>query len=395
MIVSAIPRSTLVFSGTTSEYFKIWIFNVCLTLVTLGIYSPWAKVRRLRYFHGNTALGEHGFAYAADPVRILKGRIIAVTALLLYVATTYFAPHVALGILSFGILLTPAIIVVAARFNLRNTTYRNVRFDLRARIMDAYRMFIIPLFVLVAGAWSLYFLTENSHFVEQIQAAGGDEFHREELFTTYLFVLLGPLLPYLDYLRVRFLANHIFWGNLPFRFEGGASRFYEIYIVAGVIAFALLLVTVFGGGALFVLLSGVMRAVNAAEPPATGPDPQDMLLLALMGGMVGYGCLIFSAGYLRARRSNLILSATHIEGRLLRSDLGAWKMGWLYAGNTIAILFSAGLLIPWAMIRTARYVAARTGADVDSSLLTLNTGDGPTTAMGEEMVDAFDMDIGL
>jgi hypothetical protein len=32
---------------------------------------------------------------------------------------------------------------------------------------------------------------------------------------------------------------------------------------------------------------------------------------------------------------------------------------------------------------------------VDSTLVTLNTGAAPTTALGEEMVDAFDMDIGL
>ncbi len=395
MSLSATTRSPLIFSGTTSEYFKIWILNVCLTLVTLGIYSPWAKVRRLRYFHGNTTLDGHAFAYTADPIRILKGRAVAVAALLLYVATTYFAPRVALAILSFGVLLTPAIIVVAARFNLRNTTYRNIRFDLRARIMDAYRMFITPLFILVAGAWILYLLTENSRFVEQMQSAGGDDFHREELFTSYLLVLLGPLLPYLDYLRVRFLANHICWGNLPFRFEGGASRFYEIYIVAGVITFALLLVMVFGGGALFMLLSGIIRTSSAAEPSTSGPDTQDILLMALGGGIAGYSCLIFSTGYLRARRSNLILSATHVEGRMLRSELGAWRMGWLYASNTIAILLSAGLLIPWAMIRTARYVATRTGADVDSTLVTLNTGAAPTTALGEEMVDAFDMDIGL
>ena len=42
------------FTGSGSEYFKIWIVNVLLTIVTLGIYSAWAKVRRLRYFYNNT-----------------------------------------------------------------------------------------------------------------------------------------------------------------------------------------------------------------------------------------------------------------------------------------------------------------------------------------------------
>ncbi len=38
------------FTGEGSEYFRIWIVNVFLSVITLGIYSAWAKVRRMRYF---------------------------------------------------------------------------------------------------------------------------------------------------------------------------------------------------------------------------------------------------------------------------------------------------------------------------------------------------------
>jgi uncharacterized membrane protein YjgN (DUF898 family) len=33
------------FRGRTDEYFRIWIVNIALTIVTLGIFSAWAKVR--------------------------------------------------------------------------------------------------------------------------------------------------------------------------------------------------------------------------------------------------------------------------------------------------------------------------------------------------------------
>ena len=39
------------FTGNAGEYFKIWIVNIALTVVTLGVYSAWAKVRKLRYFY--------------------------------------------------------------------------------------------------------------------------------------------------------------------------------------------------------------------------------------------------------------------------------------------------------------------------------------------------------
>ncbi len=69
------------FTGQAGEYFRIWIVNICLTLVTLGIYSAWAKVRRKRYFYGNTLLNEAGFDYLADPKAILRGRLIEVAPL--------------------------------------------------------------------------------------------------------------------------------------------------------------------------------------------------------------------------------------------------------------------------------------------------------------------------
>ena len=65
------------FTGDVGEYFGIWVVNVFLTIVTLGIYSAWAKVRTKRYLYGNTVLDGSPFDYDANPTAILKGRLIA------------------------------------------------------------------------------------------------------------------------------------------------------------------------------------------------------------------------------------------------------------------------------------------------------------------------------
>ena len=44
------------FTGTAKEYFGIALVNLILSIVTLGIYSVWAKVRRETYFKNNTKL---------------------------------------------------------------------------------------------------------------------------------------------------------------------------------------------------------------------------------------------------------------------------------------------------------------------------------------------------
>lgn len=51
--------------------------NLCLTLVTFGIFSAWAKVRKKRYIYSHTTLGGTPFQYLARPIPILKGRLIA------------------------------------------------------------------------------------------------------------------------------------------------------------------------------------------------------------------------------------------------------------------------------------------------------------------------------
>src|SRR6266404_7232639 len=71
-------RHPVEFTAHAGEYFRIWIVNLALTIVTLGIYSAWAKVRKRRYFYGHTRIDGESFEYRANPVAILKGRLIAV-----------------------------------------------------------------------------------------------------------------------------------------------------------------------------------------------------------------------------------------------------------------------------------------------------------------------------
>ena len=65
------------FTGKTADYFRIWAVSLCLSLLTLGVYSAWGKVRKRRYLYAHTRLDGSGFDYHATPVAILKGRVIA------------------------------------------------------------------------------------------------------------------------------------------------------------------------------------------------------------------------------------------------------------------------------------------------------------------------------
>src|SRR5271165_2545789 len=78
------PPEPLRFRGNGAEYFGIWIVNLLLTIVTLGIYSAWAKVRRLQYFYRHTELAGSSFDFHGSPTKILLGRVVAIAMLIAY-----------------------------------------------------------------------------------------------------------------------------------------------------------------------------------------------------------------------------------------------------------------------------------------------------------------------
>ena len=62
-----------------------------LSIVTLGIFSAWAKVRNKQYFYRNTLVDGSSFEYLASPIAILKGRIIAAVALAAFFAAQQYS----------------------------------------------------------------------------------------------------------------------------------------------------------------------------------------------------------------------------------------------------------------------------------------------------------------
>ena len=137
------------FEGKGGEYFRIWMVNVLLSIITLGIYSAWATVRTRRYFYANVKLAGEGFEYHAEPMQILKGRIIALIAVVLYSLSSALSPLIG-GIAVFVLILVmPSFILLSLRFSRRMTSYRNIRFSFQGGLREAYMSILVwPLFSL-------------------------------------------------------------------------------------------------------------------------------------------------------------------------------------------------------------------------------------------------------
>src|SRR5258707_2578357 len=78
---SAVAPVPVRFTGNGAEYFGIWIVNLLLTIVTLGIYSAWAKGRRLQYFFPPTEVAGSRFHFSGRRCRSLGGCRLALAGL--------------------------------------------------------------------------------------------------------------------------------------------------------------------------------------------------------------------------------------------------------------------------------------------------------------------------
>ena len=188
------------FNGNAGEYFKIWIVNIALTILTLGIYSAWAKVRTRRYFYGNTTLDGSSFDYLADPLAILKGRMIVFAFIMTYVISVQFLPYLEIAFVILYLVALPWMIIKSMQFNARNTAYRNIRFNFDGRIQEAVFVFIfLPIVAMFTfGLAFPYLMKRFKQFTVVHSSFGTSKFNfyatTGGFYRIYFRVLLIPII---------------------------------------------------------------------------------------------------------------------------------------------------------------------------------------------------------
>lgn len=152
-----VHRLDIIFTGSGSEYFRIWIVNLLLIVVTLGLYWPWAKVRRQRYFWGNTLVDGDPLGFHGDPKQMFKGWLLVGVLLIAFNWASNFSAVA--GVVAFAALgaLWPALWRSSMRFRMANTSWRGLRFRFVGSVRDAYLAnlppFIVVLPMVILSIW--------------------------------------------------------------------------------------------------------------------------------------------------------------------------------------------------------------------------------------------------
>ncbi len=355
--VPATRELPIEFRATGTEYFRIWIVNLLLSIITLGIYSAWAKVRRLRYFYGSTLLEGNSFEYHGRPIAILKGRIIVVGTYLVFIAATKLWPLVQFVMIPLFIFGLPWIIVRSRLFQMRMTSWRGLRFNFHGRYGGAFGVFI---------GWTLLAV-----------------------------VTLMILYPLALWQQVKFFITRTAFGAERFKFHTTIGKFYEFCLVSLGIAIgaAFIVGIIFGIFAAATVVSGGLPA------PGTTPAPPDLAKVARLVAMVIPFYLVVGllvGAYYRAAFVNASVGGVSVGPHKVSSRLRFGPLLGIYVTNLLGMVVTLGLFYPWAKVRMLRYQLANTSVIAAGDLgKFVADQEASPSAVGEEAADFFDIDFGL
>lgn len=144
------PRHPFAFRGDPTALFALVLKNMLLTLLTLGIYLPWAKTERRRYIWQHIEIAGHRLRYHGNGKELFFGYLKVVAAYALFIAVpiavTKLVSKAAGGItqLVMALLLLPLIpfaVWGARRYLLSRTSWRGIHFRLEGSASEFAKVF--------------------------------------------------------------------------------------------------------------------------------------------------------------------------------------------------------------------------------------------------------------
>ena len=334
------------FSGNAREYFGIWIVNLILTIVTLGVYSAWAKVRREIYFKNNTRIFDSSLGYHATGGQIFKGRLIAFVVLVVVNIISSIQPIFGIVMVPLFIALLPWILNSSLRFSARMTSFRNIRLNWHGTYWRTMWFLVIaPLVGLLT---------------------------------------LGLLTPLISKHYYSYFARSHSYGTTRFSANPKVSQFYLAFLLGGIIPTIVVGCAVINILTILAELSGSSMIGSSQTIWAAIP----MLIYVF----------IFSMAFIYAVMCrNIMMKSLTLENILtFDSQINPLKFVWISLSNLFLALLSLGLLLPWAKVRMYKYLSAVTFVtaigNIDTFTDELNSN---RSALGEAAADFEGVEVSI
>ncbi len=345
------------FIGSPREYWKIYMINLALTILTLGLYRPWAKVRQYKYLYNHLLVDGIPMDFTAKPIRLLFGQLIVMLFFGLY-AYSQITINVTLSvilILTF-ILMLPILMWLSYRFFFRYTQWSGVSMSFTASKSEFYLETIINSLV------SIFFIT----------------------------------VPLAQRRWFKFIARNAFWGNKQLSVNPSLEKLYTglgLYIgtiAGGIFIFFTILVVVMG-----------VATVSMPEENLSNMSAGFVIGFTILGLLIYLSILFGGMAFLKGYTVHAIYHGLKIGSAKLKLNIKPLRLSWEYLKLYVLTIFSFGFAYPYLFAKLLATIANNAHLELPEgeSLLTRDMATEEVSAIGVEALDDagfdIDFDIGL
>jgi uncharacterized membrane protein YjgN (DUF898 family) len=361
----------LVFTGHTGEYFRIWIVCQLLTLMSLGLYAPWARLRKQQYLAQHWQLNGRRFYIEFNPAAKLKGRLlvygILITALILALLYPYAQP----AIIALAFIPAPWLLSQSNRFNWQTLSFNAEHGVLRFSSWGSAKTLKKPLWLL--GLALALMSVSFSFYGQYLQ-----DWHLLVYVCIWVvvFFLLFPMatshLLYQKFAHAKLGKTRFTLVTNPHEIN---MHMIDAVISSGMFAIYLILTTV-QIVTLFMIKQPDLRA----------------LLTGLNYVMMTAAVMSFAS----ARRLNFVLNRLHVAGLQFRSSLPPFGQAWRSSAYAALGVVTLGLSIPWSTVKYSRWRAAQLQVNLEGNWMQFVSGNQAVRGGAlDELAEQFDLDLGL
>ena len=379
------------FNGSGGEFFFIWIVNRLLIILTLGIYSAWAKVRTAEYFHQNTVLGDSSFDYHGDPKSILKGYMLIGAVLLVGTIAEKISPALGRTIFFVTTLLYPWFLLKSLQFKLSNTSFRGIDFQFKGKIAGLYAIFLICYLALIITL-GIFIVTGKL----LLNAVGTENQDLRNIIWICLFLVYVVVAAHVGGFFIQkkksFIMNGIWFGTAAFQCKATLESFYET-LFKTILVLSIVIVLLFAALAnnLVSIVTGILdpikELVNAGSPIS--------VFLIFFCAFAAYAPFLSAYVYVTSKFTNVVWNTTTVKGgHRFTCNIEPTTAIWISLSNLFLIGITLGFFKPFATVRTLQYrlscMSLIPNGSLDDFMADQENAVGST---GEAAADLMDIDI--
>ncbi len=344
-----------IFWGRGRTLFGIFIVNTFFSLLTLGLYSFWGRVRIRQFLSSQTSFVHTRFSYHGTPQELLKGwsKAFLVFGLpyaflslipLIWEQIPSWIPNALAG--TMALCFIPVAVVGSHRYRLSRTSLGTIRFSFRGHVKEYMKIWVLG--------------------------------------TVLTLLTAGIYYPFFENARRKFLIAHSYFGNCPFTYSGTGTGLLRIYAKA--LAFSLLIVI-----ALLGINAGPEGLSVLAEWPSDGW--RDLFFNSLF--ITGMFTLLLPWFYLQVAKQRYQWNHTDFGDAHFQFSASTWNLIELRITNLLMLILTFGLAWPWVQVRNLQflYYHLNLQGPLDFQRIEQEALDASPT--GEELAGYFDVGFDL